>query len=548
MKSFALLILVAVAAHAQLTPDQKEFDLRAMATAYSKHYAPIQWKKDLLGFDLLDLQSWVQRARATRDDLEFMALCAEYVASLEDTHSSFIFPTSFTAVLPLHLDIYDGRLLVDQITRTLLPADRFPFQIGDEVVEFDGQPAAEALDEIARISNMANPRARLRRAAQRLTARAQSSLPLLPRQIGVNATLRIRRAAGGAIETYQIPWIRSGTPTMALGAVPSPPAPRSPEPADDLLAPWIRPLRGLHNESVPLELNDVLGYGSFLPVWTLPAGFQQRAAVNFLSGTFTADGLRIGFLRIPSFAPPNTTTALQEFEREIAFMQQNTDGLIIDVMRNNGGSACYNEEIQRRLIPYRFQAMAREIRATLNWVVQFSETWEAARAFGAPASVVAQARANFNEILTTYSENGGRTGPMPICSESLWREPADIVYTKPLMVLMDEWSTSAADAFPAVLQDAQRGPMFGYRSNGAGGTTSSVRFGAFSSATASNTIAMHYRVRNYRNPGYPESPYVENIGVHPDIPFDYMTRDNLMANGRLFVEAFTRAMVQHIRR
>ena len=57
---------------------------------------------------------------------------------------------------------------------------------------------------------------------------------------------------------------------------------------------------------------------------------------------------------------------------------------------------------------------------------------------------------------------------------------------------------------------------------------------------------------NRKNPvvteDYPAAPYVENIGVRPEITVDYMTRDNLMQNGRPFVDAFVTAMVDHIRK
>ena len=46
--------------------------------------------------------------------------------------------------------------------------------------------------------------------------------------------------------------------------------------------------------------------------------------------------------------------------------------------------------------------------------------------------------------------------------------------------------------------------------------------------------------------GYPSSRYVENVGVRPDIEYDYMTRENLFRNGGAFVDAFTGAIVEHI--
>jgi len=38
---------------------------------------------------------------------------------------------------------------------------------------------------------------------------------------------------------------------------------------------------------------------------------------------------------------------------------------------------------------------------------------------------------------------------------------------------------------------------------------------------------------------YPPSPYIENVGVRPEIVNDFMTRANLMSAGAPFVQAFT---------
>ena len=45
---------------------------------------------------------------------------------------------------------------------------------------------------------------------------------------------------------------------------------------------------------------------------------------------------------------------------------------------------------------------------------------------------------------------------------------------------------------------------------------------------------------------FPVTSYVENVGVRPDIEYDYMTRDNLMRGGAAFVDAFLKAMTRHI--
>jgi len=68
----------------------------------------------------------------------------------------------------------------------------------------------------------------------------------------------------------------------------------------------------------------------------------------FYSGTFSAGGYRIGFLRIPNYGPPSTTAALAELDGEIAFFQATRIGLVIDEMRNNGGNLCFGENVMTR--------------------------------------------------------------------------------------------------------------------------------------------------------------------------------------------------------
>jgi len=56
---------------AQLTREQKATDFKALAGLYDKNYAPYQWKKQVFGFDLLNIQPWLDQVRESRDDLAF---------------------------------------------------------------------------------------------------------------------------------------------------------------------------------------------------------------------------------------------------------------------------------------------------------------------------------------------------------------------------------------------------------------------------------------------------------------------------------------------
>jgi C-terminal processing protease CtpA/Prc len=80
--------------------------------------------------------------------------------------------------------------------------------------------------------------------------------------------------------------------------------------------------------------------------------------------------------------------------------------------------------------------------------------------------------------MSAYRENRGLTGPLPLCTPNITRLPNSIRYTKPVMMMIDEFSTSTADSVPAMFQDAGRGPLFGWRSNGAGGNNTTFSSGA----------------------------------------------------------------------
>ena len=126
---------------------------------------------------------------------------------------------------------------------------------------------------------------------------------------------------------------------------------------------------------------------------------------------------------------------------------------------------------------------------------------------------------------------------------SLTLAPAAVAYTRPLMVLTDEFSASGADMFPAIIQDNHRGPIFGMRTMGAGGSVVGFNATAYTESFFRVTVSLMNRGRLIQTADFPPAPYIENIGVRPDIVQDYMTRTNLLAAGAAYVQAFTAAIV-----
>jgi hypothetical protein len=550
-----LLFVLATPIFAQLTEEQRVTDFLHLSGLYAKQYAPYEWKRDTQGFDLLNAGSWLERARMAKNDLDFYEVMVEYVASLNDAHDAYSLPSNFIARLNFGVDIYDGKVLVEGINRARLPVTEFPFRIGYELVSIDGVAVEELIRRFNKYAIAANPRSTRRFAANYLTVRPQQ---IMPHAVDVGDVAKVvMRRPDGETESYTIPWTKTGLPLLNNGPVPTPGgsvARKRAAPAD---RDWRSVLRDLQRVRVNRP-EAIIGFGARAPIFAPPAGFEQRlgrvAADNFYSGTFRAGGYRIGFLRIPDYEPANEDTAINQFFNEITFFEANTDGLIIDDMRNPGGFVHIANIYLGLLMPTKYRVTGFEIRATSEWVSDISSAVESARAQGAAEWEIALLGQILKEIGEANASNRGRTGPLPLDDITLDRDPftdgrgRPIAYTKPLMVLIDELSASGGDAFPAMVQDNKRGILYGYRTMGAGGSVSGAYAGPYSEGFTSITQSLMNRQNDVITADYPAAPYVENIGVHPDIESDYMTVDNLLQNGRPFVDGFVSTMVDHITR
>lgn len=569
MRIIALILAGVVSGWAQLTMDQKISDFQEMVGLFAKGYGPHDWKKQAFGIDLYDTPRWLDKVRATKDDLEFYDVMSEWVSQLNDAHDGYSLPSNFVANLNFLVDIYEGKLLVDYVDRNRLPASQYPIAFGYELVSIDGVAAERILDQMLRYNIAANDRSTRRFAAELITYRPQGIIPSAASVPEISTA--VFRRFDGMLETYRIPWTKTGLPLTSIGRFPGYSAPSRAGAA----------MRPLSEDSTPVDLEAavrestdrlinfrlprdraVVSFGSLAPVFSrsLPASFQTRLGRSssdpFYSGFFTAGGYTIGYLRIPTFAPSDSNTALTLFAREVAFFQDNVDGLVVDVMRNGGGSSSYASALMGYLIHYPWRNLGVEIRATSAWIRDMSSSYESLKAAGAPDSMLAGYRGALQALQEANRSGRVLTTPVP------WDFSADLMtppvrdrngnllsFTKPVMLLADEMSASAADGFAAIIQDNGRGPIFGMRTMGAGGNVTGWYAGTYSGGQVSMTQSLMSRQwERAEAGGYPVNHYVENVGVHPEFEVDYMTRDNLFQNGKPFVDAFVAAMVDHIRK
>jgi hypothetical protein len=578
---------------ADLTMDQKISDFTQLAGLYAKNYAPYQWKLATSGFDLYQIQPWLDQIRKTKTDLDYYDVCIKYVASLQDSHDEFTLQSDFEAYLYFDVDIYDGVVLVDGITRSVVPAKQFPFQIGDQVVSIDGVAAEDFITKFIpyAVNGSGSASTRRRLAVDAMTFRYQGYYPYA-HQVGDKASVVFKRQNGN-VETYSIPWFKSGTPITSAGPVTSPVgqvkkehsafararvtrAASAEDPSADDTNPW-GVYQGLPadtvTEALPLykqvmvrdqQMQGLItpfgaaSFGAVAPVFNPPAGFKLRLGAKstdqFLTGTFPSGTHTYGYLRIYTMSPTNTSLAVSQFAGEIAYFQQNTDGLMIDVMRNGGGSLCYTETLAKYLIPNPFRSIPEYIRATDNWVIDFSSQYYNALFGGAPTWQIQEYGLFLQQVRQANSENRGDTGNVPLCFADFENvQPAVdaarnvIAYTKPILVLQDDFTLSAAETFGAILQDAQRATFFGTRTDGGGGNVFSFKVGVYGEGQARITGGLETRKTAVQTPGFPSTVYFENAGIYPDILQDYMTKDNLLKSGATFVNAAVTALNQLVK-
>jgi C-terminal processing protease CtpA/Prc len=227
--------------------------------------------------------------------------------------------------------------------------------------------------------------------------------------------------------------------------------------------------------------------------------------------------------------------------------------MILDVSRNPGGSTCSLESLASRFASNPMTSLQMRYRVTWDYLQSLRSDLDFAIYFGDPPEDIAALQNMVTDAERAYKENRGMSDLTPMCSYSpkLTAPIADtgrpVVYSKPVLLLIDDLSFSAAEAFAALMQDNQRATLFGYRTDGAGGAVDYRDVGIYSETGTSFAFTILERLQNIATGDFPLAPYIENLGVRPDKEFDPMTEDNLLQRGKPFVDAFTSAVVDLIR-
>src|SRR5262249_2128442 len=113
-----------------------------------------------------------------------------------------------------------------------------------------------------------------------------------------------------------------------------------------------------------------------------------------------------------------------------------------------------------------------------------------------------------------------------------------------ILILINNFTLSAAESFSATMQDLKRAYTYGVRTDGGGGNVIEFDFnaGPYAEGSARMTQSIAGRNHNIFTPGRPPAPYIENIGVQGDVMSEYQTKVNLLTGGVPFVNGFSAAI------
>ncbi len=493
-------------------------------------YRRFKWRRekelDLLYSHLVDLGKRFSPPAAQR-------LFKTFFRRTRDYHSDIFYQTDIaSAELPFGVRTVDGRAYVTQVNRSLAPKDRFPAAIGDELVEFDGMPVKEALNRL--IPRPLNAVITDRTDADRfLTKRPGYQGWGLPKG---DITLVFRRKADRRV--FRIEWKWRMVPNaVAFSAALDRPLVDPRVLMDEVAA------RRTYVEDV--DVINTVGYRDpFVPAIGRTKWRSDDRAQFFAEIGVTERGTRVGFVRVPSYYPRNPAAAVAEFEGLMARMQADTDVLIYDQTNNGGGSVLYFYELLSRMI-------RQPVRSPLHWRwslqpmnFHLGKSWKDLEESLRDVSTDEQARKVLGDTVAGYPvtlevargayreasnvlEDIDRSKlrvsrPMPLLMIDKI-VPKGRPYAKPIILLQNEWSFSAADMAPAVMQDIGRAVIFGTKAPGLGAYVISR------APPAVNPLKVWLHRLSMAEVTRARGAPIENAGVEPDVPHE-LTDEDLTRN------------------
>lgn len=509
------------AAQSGLTKNQRIADATSLISIIDHQYAPLEWKTKLFGLSFKGMNEKLiaDVSRDNMTDLDFYDAMIRYACSFNDGHFSMRAPTNYVALLGFGVDQFGGEVLIIDIDDRLLPKEKFPFAVGDRLVAIDGVPIEKVKDQLRPYICFGGELGKDRLAAINSVYRPQDNFPSVP-EGRVDVTVFSRKE--GREMTAVLNWIGIGE-KLALSTRPG-------FEKSNMRATKINNdrtiLEDLRNDKIDGYFASSR-YGQRTPLFPLWDTFVKRNDDPIVTGEFTIGDKKIGYIRIQEwdFNEESKEKFFKVLEDDLKYFEEKTDILLIDQKFNPGGDACFMSDAIGLFSVEPMRNVSLQIRANRYWLaILESESSSCDREKNKKDCEIAEGMVF---ALRRALERGAfLAGPVNFCSYDGLIQPA-MIYSKPILILIDEMDISCGDAFPILMQENGRAKLFGMPTSGGGGNVIGKSFLGYSDFSFRYTASLMWRPLSYEiMPGL-KSFYVENFGAQPDYKYQETASDYL---------------------
>lgn len=542
-----LLLITASFTHAQSATTVKNRmvgDLDFIRNVFEVKYAPSAWKKELFAWDLD--KEW-EKARAvllakeapTTEDFRY--ILKRFFASAHDYHVGIHFYSTESATLPFFLKGTKSGYFIAYVD----PAWQSTLSEGDEVISFGGRPVDQVIQDLMKNEIGGTSATDKALAEFILTYRNASSGDKVPQG---DVVVEVKRKGVQKSEQITLRWHYSAESIKDVAQIGKSVAlnvtkcfPASSKHASELsfLNKMMVHPQWKHWQRLAKEGNPhVLGaHTSFLPLlgrkmWESDEESPFDAYIFKMPLGHQSAGQYVGYVRIPHYM--GDTLEAEKFAEIIAFLEEQTDMLVVDQVNNPGGSVFYLYALASMLtdrpletpkhhllltqeevyLAYALLALVQDVRDDAGVKEALGES---IGGYPIDYAFVLKLKQFCAVLIEEWEEGHHFTKPTFLFGFDDIKPHPVVRYTKPILLLINNLDFSGGDFFPAILQDNKRATILGTKTAGAGGYVIATHF-PNQSGIAAFTVTGSFAMRKDKSP-------LENLGVTADIQYELTQND-----------------------
>lgn len=460
-------------------------------------YAHLVLKKESFGIDptlaLHQLQDDLKKLEQPMDQATFHGRLMKIFVSERDLHTIYKMPRPFACydtLLPFSLDPvkiknsdgkYEDEIAISKLVTTpeivALSPDLGKLSVGDVITRYDGDDPVKqlrAIDDDPNVSVVelgagANNSARRRRAVEKLTLIAQEYDPF-PQKPQI--ALEVRKRDGTTLQ-LSFDWIVTGLNSCIKTA----PKPGAAEPSAVASEDYERKYQEIYRPNLHEEPATVEGGDPQLDLSSPKATAEPILHYKLLVRKDPGQPDRsFGYIRLDSFAPTNAYESVITMVQGLLTQEfAGTDGVIIDLRNNGGGTISFGEELIQLFTPRKVEAETFRIRATKANKQFIQET-------------------NYSDLFLGFIKKALKDHAL-YTDSAVWTQQPNTrgqSYFKPVAILTNASCFSTCDMFSAGMQDNGGASLWAEDGNTGGGGANNWQYADFESMVKGTKLEKRY--------------------------------------------------------